>query len=72
MLIKLLIDHPYIGPAGTIVERSDKDARGMIGNKLAEALSAAPEVKNKKLQKNKVKGGTLRATTESLPTEASI
>lgn len=65
MLVRLLVDHPYIGSKGTVVERSDKDARGMIANKLAEAVklcSPTTEVLNKRMQSSKVRKGTLRAT----------
>lgn len=60
MQVRLLIDHPYHGSAGTIVEINDRTGGNWISNRIAEPLSGpAVEVSNKKLDAAKVRKGTL-------------
>jgi hypothetical protein len=60
MYIELLVDFPYLGGAGTIVEKPDEEARLMIGNKLARACDGTRvEVSNKKMTDGKIRKGKL-------------
>ncbi|MBX3376052.1 MAG: hypothetical protein KF678_03500 [Phycisphaeraceae bacterium] len=84
MKVKLLIEHPYLGGLGTIIEVSDKDGAGMIGNRIAAPLEEprkeepkiepqkAPAPKAVPVSNKKLKEKSIESTTLAHPSDFDI